>query len=109
MISASGLLAFSGPPGRPPQRDSGWDLERELFTDIGQLTDKASGPHLVTPPPRPLREMCAEAGFTRVEQRTAHASFPIRGPQHYGDWRMSHGFRGITLNDIVSFTRTRKP
>lgn len=138
VLRPGGLLAFSGPPERPPQRDSGWDFERELFAHIGQPTDKASGPHLFTPPPRPVREIRAQACFTGVEQRTAQASFPIRDPQHYWDWRISHGFRGyinslrpqlaadfragmltglqrmhdnggITLNDIINFARTRKP
>lgn len=138
VLRPGGLLAFSVPPEVPPQRDSRWDFERELFAYIGQRADQASGPRLFTPPSRPLREICARAGFTAVEQCTAQASFPIRDPQHYWDWRMSHGFRGyinylgpqlaaefqarmlaglkrmhdnggITLDDVISFTRVRKP
>jgi ubiquinone/menaquinone biosynthesis C-methylase UbiE len=46
------------------------------------------------PPTGPLPQICAEAGFTGIEQRSEQATFAIRDPQHYWDWSMSHGFRG---------------
>jgi hypothetical protein len=99
--------------------------------------DAARSPDPFTPPPRPLPEICTEAGFTDIEQRTVRASFAIRDPRHYWDWSMSHGFRGyveslgprlaaefrarmlaglervhasgaITLDGAAAFTRARK-
>jgi ubiquinone/menaquinone biosynthesis C-methylase UbiE len=146
VLRPGGLLAFSQPaadqplgsdgePGR--QRDDRWDFYRELMTDMAGRADEATNPDPFTPPPRPLPEICTEAGFTVIEQRTVRASFAIRDPQHYWAWIMSHGFRGyidslgprlaaefrarmlaglervhasggITLDGTVAFTRARK-
>jgi ubiquinone/menaquinone biosynthesis C-methylase UbiE len=136
VLRPGGLLAFSQPAaGRPP--DDRWDFYRELMRDMAGRTDEARSPDPFTPPPRPLPEICAEAGFTAIEQCTVRASFAIRDPQHYWDWSMSHGFRGyveslgprlaaefrarmlaglervhasgaITLDGAAAFTRARK-
>jgi SAM-dependent methyltransferase len=146
VLRPGGLLAFSQPadgrplsgdrePGRP--QDDRWDFYRELIRDMAGRADEARSPDPFTPPPRPLPEICEEAGFTVTGQRTVRASFAIRDPQHYWDWSMSHGFRGyvdslgprlaaefrtrmlaglerghasgaITLDGTVAFTRARK-
>jgi ubiquinone/menaquinone biosynthesis C-methylase UbiE len=146
VLRRGGLLAFSGPPsaqqqsdGREPgrPRHDRWDFYRELMKDMARRSGEARKPDPFTPPPRPLPEICAQAGFTGIEQRTDRAAFAIRDPQHYWDWSMSHGFRGyidslgpdlagefrarlfaglermqanggITLDGTVSFTRMRK-
>jgi hypothetical protein len=54
-----------------------------------QFLDLAAGR-----PGRPLPQICADTGFTCIEQRTARSIFTLRSPQHYWDWSMSHGFRG---------------
>jgi ubiquinone/menaquinone biosynthesis C-methylase UbiE len=103
VLRPGGLLAFSGPPaGRPQsrdrepgrQRDDRWVFYGELMQDMARRSGETRNPDPFTPPPRPLPEICAEAGFTGIEQRTARAAFAIRDPQHYWDWSMSHGFRG---------------
>jgi ubiquinone/menaquinone biosynthesis C-methylase UbiE len=102
VLRSGGLLAFSGPPtGRaqredkePARRDGRWDFYRELMRDMAERRSETRRPDPFTPPPRPLPEICAETGFTRIEQRSARATFAMRDPQHYWDWSMSHGFRG---------------
>ena len=147
VLCPGGLLAFSGPPtGSPADRDEQPDRDRarqwafyvgELMKDMARRAGEAEKPDPFTPPPRPLPELCAEAGFTGIEQRSARAAFALRDPQHYWDWSMSHGFRGyvdslgpqlggefrvkmfaglermhasggITLDSSVVFTRMRK-
>jgi ubiquinone/menaquinone biosynthesis C-methylase UbiE len=141
VLRPGGLLAFSGPPGwgREPdrRRDDLWDFYAKLMEDMARRAGEASCPDPFTPPPRPLPEICAQAGFTAIEQHTARESFAMRDPQHYWDWCMSHGFRGyidslgpklaaefrarllaglerlqatggITLNGTAGFTRMRK-
>lgn len=49
---------------------------------------------LFTPPPRPLPTLCSQAGFVAHAQRAVTLTFPVRDPQHYWIWQMSHGFRG---------------
>ena len=104
---------------------------------MARRAGEAEKPDIFTPPPRPLPELCAEAGFTGIEQRSARATFALRDPQHYWDWSMSHGFRGyvdslgprlggefrarmfaglermqasggITVDDTIVFSRMRK-
>lgn len=82
VLRPGGLLAFST-AGR-------WDFD-ELVQDIDALASPERTP---TPPPRPLPEICADAGFTAVEERLVQRSFDFRDPQHYWDHMMSHGFRG---------------
>jgi ubiquinone/menaquinone biosynthesis C-methylase UbiE len=103
VLRPGGLLAFSGPLAGHPQRqdkepgrrkDGRWDFYGELIKDMAGRSSKTKKPDPFTPPSRPLPEICAEAGFTGIEQRTARAAFAIRDPQHYWDWSMSHGFRG---------------
>jgi SAM-dependent methyltransferase len=145
VLRPGGLLAFSQPADAPPsgdrepgrQRDDRWDFYRELIRDMAARAGEAQSPDPFTPPPRPLPETCAEAGFTAIEQHTVQAAFAIRDPEHYWDWSMSHGFRGyveslgpqlgaelrtrmlagleqvhasggITLDRTVAFTRVRK-
>lgn len=62
--------------------------------DMSRRPSKTKKPDPFTPPPRPLPQICAEAGFTGIEQRSERATFAIRDPPHYWDWSMSHGFRG---------------
>jgi len=91
VLRPGGLLAFSTPgPGKP---DSRWDFD-ELVRDIDALASPERTPAISTPPPRPLPEICADAGFTAVEERTVQRSFDFRDPQHYWDWLTSHGYRG---------------
>lgn len=103
VLRPGGLLAFSGPPtgqaqseGKAPdrQKDGRWAFYGELMRDMAGRAGETKKPDPFTPPPRPLPEICAEAGFTAIEQHTARATFAIRDPQHYWDWSMSHGFRG---------------
>ncbi len=61
---------------------------------MARRPSKTKKPDPFTPPPRPLPQICAEAGFTGIEQRSERATFAIRDPPHYWDWSMSHGFRG---------------
>jgi ubiquinone/menaquinone biosynthesis C-methylase UbiE len=136
VLRPGGLLAFSQPAAGRPQDDR-WDFYRELMSDMAGRAGEARSPDPFTLPPRPLPEICAEAGFTAIERRTVRASFAIRDPQHYWDWSMSHGFRGyveslgprlatefrtrmlaglerlhasggITLDGAAAFTRARK-
>jgi ubiquinone/menaquinone biosynthesis C-methylase UbiE len=94
VLRPGGLLAFSQPadsrptsgdrePGRP--HDDRWDFYRELISDMARRAGEASSSDPFTPPPRPLPEICTRVGFTDIEQHTARAAFPIRGPQHYWD------------------------
>jgi ubiquinone/menaquinone biosynthesis C-methylase UbiE len=104
VLRPGGLLAFSGPPTDPlpdpdKQPDRGdrarqWTFVGELMKDMARRASEAEKPDPFTPPPRPLPELCAEAGFTGIEQHSARAAFALRDPQHYWDWSMSHGFRG---------------
>lgn len=122
-------------------RDAGFDTVTcgfiLHFLDDPRRASEAEKPDPFSPPPRPLPEICAQAGFTGIEQRTARATFAIRDPQHYWDWSMSYGFRGyidslgprlagefrarmfaglermhassgITVDSTVSFSRMRK-
>ena len=146
VLRPGGLLAFSQPADSRPIRgdrepdrpqDDRWDFYRELMRDMAGRAHEATSPDPFTPPTRPLPEICMEAGFTAIGQRTVRASFAIRDPQHYWDWSMSHGFRGyvdslgprlaaefrtrmlaglervhargaITLDGAAAFTRARK-
>jgi ubiquinone/menaquinone biosynthesis C-methylase UbiE len=103
VLRPGGLLAFSGPPTRPARgedkepgrhKDDRWDFYSKLMQDMAGRTSKTKKPDPFTPPPRPLPQICTEAGFTGIEQRSERATFAIRDPQHYWDWSMSHGFRG---------------
>lgn len=147
VLRPGGLLAFSDPAAghaygedkeTARQRANRWSFYAELMEDMAGRSSKTKKPDPFTPPPRPLPQICTEAGFTRIEQRTARAAFAIRDPQHYWDWSMSHGFRGyvdslgpelagefrarmlvgleqmhanggITVDRIVGFSRMRKP
>jgi hypothetical protein len=53
---------------------------------------------LSTDPPRPLPELCAEAGFAGIERRTVEQTSALRDPQHYWDWLTSHGWRGFVYS-----------
>lgn len=91
VLRPGGLLAFSTPgPGKP---DSRWDFD-ELVRDVDERASRERTPGVFAPPPRPLPEICADAGFTAVEERLVQRSFDFRDPQHYWDWLMSHGWRG---------------
>jgi ubiquinone/menaquinone biosynthesis C-methylase UbiE len=103
VLRPGGLLAFSGPPnGRAQsedkepgrQNDDLWNFYGELMQDMTGRPGKTKKPDPFTPPPRPLPQICAEAGFTGIEQRSERSTFAMRDPQHYWDWSMSHGFRG---------------
>jgi SAM-dependent methyltransferase len=102
VLRAGGLLAFSvqatGHAQRgdekPGRQDDRWAFYGELMRDMAERRSETKKPDPFTPPPRPLAEICAETGFTRIEQRSARAIFAMRDPQHYWDWSMSHGFRG---------------
>lgn len=103
VLRPGGLLAFSGPQAGPVpgegnsparQKDGRWAFYTELMRDMAGRSSETKRPDPFTPPPRPLSEICAEAGFTGIEQRSARATFAMRDPQHYWDWSMSHGFRG---------------
>ena len=144
VLRPGGLLAFSEPaPGKP---DSRWDFYGELIRDVGERAraerSRRSGaeaaPELSTDLPRPLPELCAEAGFAGIERRTVEQTSALRDPQHYWDWLTSHGWRGfvyslgpqladefrarlfaglapmaadggITVSHGAAFTRARKP
>jgi ubiquinone/menaquinone biosynthesis C-methylase UbiE len=146
VLRPGGLLAFSTPPADPAQgedeepgrqEDDPWGFYRELMHDMTERPSKTKKPDPFTRPPRPLPQICAEAGFTGIEQRSQRATFAIRDPQHYWDFSMSHGFRGwvdslgpelaeelrtrmfaglermhanggITLDNTVTFYRMRK-
>lgn len=100
VLRPGGLLAFSTPgPGKP---DSRWDGDYsnfgELIRDIGERASPERTPGISTPPPRPLPEICADAGFTAVEERSVQRSFDFRDPQHYWDHMMSHGYRGYVYS-----------
>lgn len=96
VLRPGGLLAFSGPAtGRaqaPAGEDDGWAFYGRLMAETGQRTSRCNP---FTPPSRPLPELCAEAGFTGVEEHDARTWFAFRDPQHHWDWNMSHGFRGF--------------
>jgi len=95
VLRPGGLLAFSTPgPGKP---DSRWDFD-ELARDFGERATQERTPGIFTPPPRPLPEICADAGFTAVEERSVQRSFDFRDPQHYWDHMMSHGYRGYVYS-----------
>lgn len=95
VLRPGGLLAFSTPgPGKP---DSRWDFD-ELVRDFGERASPERTPRISTPPPRPLPEICADAGFTAVEERSVQRSFDFRDPQHYWDHMMSHGYRGYVYS-----------
>jgi ubiquinone/menaquinone biosynthesis C-methylase UbiE len=92
VLRPGGLLAFSVKgPGKP---DSRWDFD-ELAREFEERASRERGPRTSTPPPRPLPEICADAGFTAVEERLVQRSFDFRGPQHYWDWLTSHGYRSF--------------
>ena len=105
VLRPGGLLAFSGPPTNHVDDDGAgekqaaqggpWAFYGELMSDMATRTGPARKPDPFTPPPRPLPDLCSEAGFADIEQRSARASFPMRDPQHHWDWNMSHGFRGF--------------
>lgn len=101
VLRPGGVFAFSGPPtnrgddGTPKATDDRWAFYGELISDMTQRASSMNKPDLFTPPPRPLPDLCAEAGFVDMEQRSARASFAMRDPQHHWDWNMSHGFRGL--------------
>ena len=86
VLRPGGPLAFST-AGR-------WDFD-ELVRDIDALASPERTPTL---PPRPLPEICADAGFTAVEERSIQRSFDFRDPQHYWDHMMSHGYRGYVYS-----------
>jgi ubiquinone/menaquinone biosynthesis C-methylase UbiE len=148
VLRPGGLFAFSGPPtGGSPEvdadqprqrRDERWAFYGELMGDMAARSSATKRADPFTPPPRPLPELCREAGFSDLEQRWAHATFVMRDPQQHCDWNMSHGFRGfveslgpelaeefrtrmfaglqhlhaeggITVNAAVAFYRMRKP
>jgi ubiquinone/menaquinone biosynthesis C-methylase UbiE len=96
VLRPGGLLAFSTPgPGKP---DSRWDFD-ELVRDFGERASPERTPRIsAPPPPRPLPEICADAGFTAVEERSVQRSFDFRDPQHYWDHMMSHGYRGYVYS-----------
>jgi ubiquinone/menaquinone biosynthesis C-methylase UbiE len=95
VLRPGGLLAFSTPgPGKP---DSRWHLD-ELVRDFGERASQERTPRIFTPPPRPLPEICADVGFTAVEERLVQRSFDFRDPQHYWDHMMSHGYRGYVYS-----------
>jgi ubiquinone/menaquinone biosynthesis C-methylase UbiE len=102
-LRPGGLLAFSTPPAGPAQgedeepgrqEDDRWGFYGELMQDMTERLSKTKKPDPFTRPPRPLPQICAEAGFTGIEQRSERATFAMRDPQHYWDFSMSHGFRG---------------
>jgi SAM-dependent methyltransferase len=104
VLRPGGLFAFSGPPTGPvddgderpaPAPDEGWAFYSPLIREMATRSDPAKKPDPFTPPPRPMPQLCQEAGFTRLEQRWATATFAIRDAQHFWDWNMSHGFRGF--------------
>jgi ubiquinone/menaquinone biosynthesis C-methylase UbiE len=120
VLRAGGLLAFSGPPTNriddseaedtTEARDERWDFYGELIGDMAGRSSPTKKPDPFTPPPRPLPDLCADAGFTDMEQRSARASFAMRDPQHHWDWNMSHGFRGFVESlgpDLAGEFRTR--
>jgi SAM-dependent methyltransferase len=147
VLRPGGLLAFSDPSAvYPPGEDREaarhrairWAFYVELMADMAGRSGKTRKPGPFTPPRRPLPQICAEAGFTGIEQHAEWAVFAMRDPQHYWDWNMSHGFRGyvdslgpelagefrdrmfaglermhasggITVDRTVAFNRMRKP
>ena len=48
---------------------------------------------MFTPPPRPLPDLCLEAGFTGMTEQLRRRSFSFEDPEHYWRWQMSHGQR----------------
>lgn len=104
VLRPGGLLAFSTPPAGWPaqgedeepgrQEDNPWSFYGELMQDMIGRSSKTKKPGPSASPPRPLPRICAEAGFTGIEQRSERAAFAMRDPQHYWDFSMSHGFRG---------------
>lgn len=101
VLRPGGVFAFSGPPTNrgdddtPKAKDDRWAFYSELMSDMTPRASSMKKPDLFTPPPRPLPDLCTEAGFVDMEQRSARASFAMRDPLHYWDWSMSHGFRGF--------------
>jgi ubiquinone/menaquinone biosynthesis C-methylase UbiE len=105
VLKPGGLLAFSTPPidgaeedeepEREPRPSQDWGFYGELLKEFGDRSAEYVRPNPFTPSARPLQDICADAGFTGIEQRNVRASFPIRDPQHHWDWNMSHGFRGF--------------
>jgi len=92
VLRPGGLLAFSCPPAGPgPEkpRDDPWHFYGELMREMAGRSSATRKPDPFTPPPRPLTEICADAGFTGIEQHTARAAFPLRDPRHFWDWCMS--------------------
>lgn len=148
VLRPGGVLAFSGPPtdhiddgeADPPDlsRDERWDFYGQLLGDMAKRSSPAKRPDPFSAPPRPLPDICSEAGFVDIEGRIVHRSFAMRDPQHHWDWSMSHGFRGyvdslgeelaaefrermfaglqhvhakggITVSATIAFNRMRKP
>jgi ubiquinone/menaquinone biosynthesis C-methylase UbiE len=112
VLRPGGLLAFSGPPTNQEagKRDDRWAFHGELMSEMAQRPRPTGKPDMFTPPPRPLLDLCAEAGFVDIEHRHAQASFAMRDPQHYWDWSMSHGFRGFVTDlgpELADEFRTR--
>jgi SAM-dependent methyltransferase len=105
VLKPGGLLAFSTPPidgaeededlEQEPRPSQDWRFYGELLKEFDNRSDEYVRANPFTPPARPLSDICADAGFTTIEQRNVRASFPIRDPQHHWDWNMSHGFRGF--------------
>jgi ubiquinone/menaquinone biosynthesis C-methylase UbiE len=100
VLRPGGLLAFSVQATSRPQgedreaarqRAIQWAFYWELMKDMAERRSKPDP--LTFSPSRPLPEICAETGFTGIEQRNTQAVFTMRDPQHYWDWSMSHGSR----------------
>lgn len=94
VLRPGGLLAFSGPPtdhvdGDEPneETDERWAFYGALIREMAQRSNRAKRPDPFTPPSRPLPQLCAAVGFVDGERRTARATFVMRDPQHYWDWR----------------------
>ncbi len=83
VLRPGGLLAFSEPA--PAKPDSRWDFYGELMRDVGERAraerSRRSGaeaaPESFTDPPRPLPELCAEAGLVEQTSALRDPGFPI--------------------------------
>jgi ubiquinone/menaquinone biosynthesis C-methylase UbiE len=99
VLRPGGLLVFSGlstePVDEEREPDLRWDFYHELMREMSERTSPTKRPNPFTPPPAPLHEMCADAGFHARERRIVREAFPVRDAQHHWDWNMSHGFRGF--------------